>query len=63
MTWDGSKLLKHTLQLIAILAALFTAMSRVSDYKHHWSDVLAGLFVGSVYACVVVSSSNTLLIT
>lgn len=55
MTWDGSKLLKHTLQFIAIVAALFTAMTRVSDYKHHWSDVLTGLVIGSVYACVVVS--------
>lgn len=56
MTWDGSKLLKHTLQFIAIVAALFTAMTRVSDYKHHWSDVLTGLIIGTVYACVVVSS-------
>lgn len=55
MTWDGSKLLKHTLQLLAVLAAVFTASTRVSDYKHHWSDVLSGLLIGTIAACVVVS--------
>lgn len=28
-------------------------MSRVSDYKHHWSDVLAGLAQGSSVAILV----------
>lgn len=54
MTWNGSKLLKHTIQFLAIIAALFTAMTRVSDYKHHWSDVLSGLVIGTITACVVV---------
>jgi len=35
--------------------AWFTAMSRVSDYKHHWSDVLAGLTLGTIIALVVVN--------
>lgn len=55
MTWDGSKLLKHTLQFLAVLQAVFTAMTRVSDYKHHWSDVLSGLLLGSLVAIVNVS--------
>lgn len=54
MVWNGSKLLKHTLQFLAITAALFTAMTRISDYKHHWSDVLTGLAIGSTTACIVV---------
>ncbi|GJQ66149.1 wun [Trypoxylus dichotomus] len=53
MTWDGSKLLRHTLQFLAISAAIFTGMTRISDYKHHWSDVLGGLSIGTVTACVV----------
>lgn len=56
MTWDGSKLLKHTLQFLAVLQALFTAMTRVSDYKHHWSDVLIGLLLGSTVAIINVSN-------
>lgn len=55
MSWNGSKLLKHMLQFIVIVAAIFTGMTRISDYKHHWSDVLSGLLIGAVTACVVVS--------
>ncbi|XP_050295170.1 putative phosphatidate phosphatase isoform X2 [Anthonomus grandis grandis] len=52
MTWDGSKLLRHTLQFLAVLSAVFTAMTRVSDYKHHWSDVLIGLLLGATIAII-----------
>lgn len=55
MTWDGSKLLRHTMQFLAVLSSLFTAMTRVSDYKHHWSDVLCGLLLGTSVAWIVVS--------
>ncbi|KAH8272944.1 hypothetical protein KR018_011893, partial [Drosophila ironensis] len=53
MTWRGSKLLRHLLQFIFIMVAWYTALSRVSDYKHHWSDVLAGSLIGSLCALVV----------
>lgn len=55
MTWDGSKLLRHTLQFLAILSAIFTGMTRISDYKHHWSDVFIGLVMGAIAAILVVS--------
>jgi phosphatidate phosphatase len=35
MTWRGSKLLKHFVQLFFILGALAISLSRISDYKHH----------------------------
>lgn len=35
MDWRGSKLLKHVLQFTFIMLAWFTALSRISDYKHH----------------------------
>lgn len=53
MTWKGSKLFKHFLQYILLAMTWFTCMSRVSDYKHHWSDVLAGALIGATFAIVV----------
>lgn len=55
MTWHGSKLLRHFLQFLFIMIAWYTALSRVSDYKHHWSDVLAGSAIGASCALIVVS--------
>lgn len=53
MNWRGSKLLKHFIQFLLILLAWYTCLSRISDYKHHWSDVLAGAVLGSTVAIVV----------
>jgi len=50
LTWKGSKLLKHLFQAAAIYAALYVSLSRISDYKHHWSDVLGGFFIGVTVA-------------
>lgn len=38
------------LQALLISTALFTANSRVSDYWHHWQDVVVGLIVGTLTA-------------
>lgn len=35
MNWKGSKLFKHFLQFAFFSMAWFTALSRISDYKHH----------------------------
>ncbi len=49
-----SKFLKMLIQAVLVLLALYTGFSRVSDYKHHWSDVLAGFFLGTMVAFVIV---------
>ena len=35
-------------------AAIYVGLSRISDYKHHWSDVLMGALLGSFLAALVV---------
>lgn len=49
MVWESSKLLKHLLQFVLVMAAWVTALTRVSDYMHHWSDVLAGMVIGTLF--------------
>lgn len=53
---EWARLLRPTLQFFLIAATVYTGFSRVSDYKHHWSDVLCGLLQGALMAILVVSS-------
>ena len=42
------------MQLVAFIAAWHTCMSRVSDFKHHYTDVIAGAIIGISVAIFVV---------
>lgn len=44
--WRQWPLVRHLAQFLCILSAWFTAFSRITDYWHHWSDVLAGSLLG-----------------
>lgn len=46
---------KSLFQFVVISMAAFCALSRVSNYKHHWSDVLAGTILGITVATITVS--------
>ncbi|CAL8278970.1 unnamed protein product [Merluccius merluccius] len=51
---NWARLLRPTFQFFLIAASIYTGLSRVSDYKHHWSDVLTGLLQGALMAILVV---------
>ncbi|XP_059478551.1 putative phosphatidate phosphatase [Neocloeon triangulifer] len=57
MRWNRrfSTLLRHFLQFLALTMAWYTALTRVSDYKHHWSDCLAGSAQGALVAILIVT--------
>ncbi|XP_048874808.1 phospholipid phosphatase 1 isoform X2 [Brienomyrus brachyistius] len=52
---EWARLLRPTIQFFLIAAAVYVGLSRVSDYKHHWSDVLVGLIQGALMAILVVA--------
>ncbi|XP_074834374.1 phospholipid phosphatase 2 [Carettochelys insculpta] len=49
-----ARLLRPTVQFFLIAFAIFVGYTRVSDYKHHWSDVLVGLLQGALVAVLIV---------
>ncbi|KAE8632645.1 hypothetical protein XENTR_v10001610 [Xenopus tropicalis] len=49
-----ARLLRPTIQFFLLSFALYVGYTRVSDYKHHWSDVLVGLLQGAIVAAFTV---------
>ncbi|RXM98892.1 Lipid phosphate phosphohydrolase 3 [Acipenser ruthenus] len=49
-TWRGARLLRPLLQFTLIMMAFYTGLSRVSDHKHHPTDILAGFAQGALVA-------------
>lgn len=54
LTAGWFRLVRPTLQFFFISTSLYVGLSRVSDYKHHWSDVLTGLVQGAIVALFTV---------
>ncbi|XP_072834294.2 phospholipid phosphatase 2 isoform X1 [Pogona vitticeps] len=50
----AARLLRPTIQFFLLFFAIYVGYSRVSDYKHHWSDVLVGLLQGALVAILVI---------
>ncbi|XP_038053656.1 phospholipid phosphatase 1-like [Patiria miniata] len=53
MVWKGPYLLRPFIQVLGITGAVLIAASRVSDYKHFWSDVFFGFFLGTITGVLV----------
>jgi phosphatidate phosphatase len=47
------RFIKTFVQIAAFIAAWVTMLSRVSDYWHRFTDVLAGFFLGLIIALFV----------
>lgn len=60
MRWRQAVIIRPWVQLILFLMALYTCISRIFDYKHHWSDVLAGAIWGILAAVFVVFKVSSL---
>ncbi|CAL1296164.1 unnamed protein product [Larinioides sclopetarius] len=45
-----SKFLRPAVQFILMLIGAYTAVSRIGDNKHHWSDIVGGLTLGTITA-------------
>jgi len=52
--WNAT-LLCPWLQLMCLSWASFCGVSRITDHRHHWWDVLFGAILGSVFAVATVS--------
>lgn len=52
--WRKCWLVRPLIQLGIFVMAYYTALSRISDYMHHWSDVLGGAVLGAVVCFFVI---------
>ncbi|KAJ8001461.1 hypothetical protein DPEC_G00169740 [Dallia pectoralis] len=48
--WKGGRLIRPLIQFFLVLLAVFTGLTRISDYRHHPSDVITGYIQGAVTA-------------
>ncbi|KAM4889469.1 phospholipid phosphatase 2 isoform 2-T2 [Thomomys bottae] len=54
LCWKWARLLRPTVQFFLVAFALYVGYTRVSDHKHHWSDVFVGLLQGALVASLTV---------
>ncbi|XP_066531920.1 phosphatidic acid phosphatase type 2D [Hoplias malabaricus] len=50
LSWRGARLLRPLIQFLLVMLAVYTGLSRISDYRHHPTDVLTGFLQGALTA-------------
>ncbi|XP_068192891.1 phosphatidic acid phosphatase type 2D [Antennarius striatus] len=50
LTWRGARLLRPLIQFLLVMIAIYTGLTRISEYRHHPSDVLTGFVQGGLTA-------------
>lgn len=50
LSWRGARLLRPLIQSLLVMIAIYTGLSRISDYRHHPTDVLTGFIQGGLTA-------------
>lgn len=52
LSWNRLPPLKHSIQAFLLYGAVYTCLSRITDHKHHPTDVLTGAILGFFVAAV-----------
>ncbi|KAG7254034.1 hypothetical protein CRUP_015679 [Coryphaenoides rupestris] len=60
LSWRGARLLRPLVQFLLVMIAVYTGLSRISDYRHHPSDVVTGFVQGGLTAYWVVRTGPPL---
>ncbi|XP_035511121.1 phosphatidic acid phosphatase type 2D [Morone saxatilis] len=50
LSWRGARLLRPLIQFLLVMIAIYTGLTRISDYRHHPTDVLTGYIQGGLTA-------------
>lgn len=50
LSWRGARLLRPLIQFLLVMIAIYTGLTRISDYRHHPSDVVTGFIQGGLTA-------------
>lgn len=57
MQGKWTRLVRPTIQFFLVAFAVYVGYTRVSDYKHHPTDVMVGLLQGALIAVITVSTT------
>ena len=47
------RILRPFLQFVFYILAIYIALSRISDYRHHPTDVITGIILGNLFAFLI----------
>ena len=47
------RIVRPFLQFLIYILAIYIALTRISDYRHHPTDVITGIIVGNLFAILI----------